>query len=182
MIKEFSTQPKAQNNKARIVMTVCFLIAAVAFVTMVMASRYRGVIGLVSIGAIITGILMYTKYISVKFFYDVLVDGYDEPLLVVRQLVGKRNVTLARIYLADVTDIKHETAQQRRAHKKDKRVRLYVFGPTLSPSESYRVYTKSHLETSEILLEGSAEFFDLLRGYVAEAKELRAKIEEEEEY
>ncbi|MBO5945993.1 MAG: hypothetical protein J6Q69_05240 [Clostridia bacterium] len=182
MIKEFSAQPKAQNNKAKIVMAVSFLVAAVAFVTMVMATKYRGVIGLVSVGAIITGILMYTKYISVKFFYDVLVEGYDEPMLVVRQLVGKRNVTLARIYLADVCDIKHESAAERRAHKRDRRVRLYVFGPTLSPSESYRVYTKSHLETSELVLEGSSEFFEMLRGYVAEAKELRAKIEEEEEY
>ena len=182
MIKEFSSQPKPQNNKAKIVMWICFAIAAASFIVLMNIDKYRGVIGLFSICVITTGILMYTKYISVKFFYDVLVDGYEEPVFVVRQLVGKRNVTLARVYLADVTDIKRESAAERKAHKRDRRVRLYVLGPTLSPAESYRMYVKSHLETSELLLEGSEEFFEMIKGYVAEAKEIRAKIEEEEQY
>lgn len=163
-------------------MWACFAVAAVTGVMSVMLTSYRGVVGMFAIGAITTGILMYTKYVSVKFYYDILTEGYDEPLFIVRQLVGKRQVTLARVYLADVSEIVRESKAERKAHKRDRMTRLYVFGPTLSPDVSYRMYVKSRLEASELLLEGSEDFFEMLRGYVTEAKEIRAKIDEEEEY
>lgn len=160
-------------------MWICYGISAVAFVVSTLIGQYRGVVGAVCVGAVVTGILMYTKYVSVKFYYDIMADGADEPLLVVRQLVGKREVTLARVALADIIDIKRETAAERKAHKRDKTTNLYVYGPTLAPDVSYRVFISSRYEKSEVILEGSDEFFSKLLEYAAEARSLRT---EEEEY
>ena len=178
MITDFSAQPKQSNNNAKIVMWVFFGVAAVFFTVSAVINTYRGVIGAAGLISLVTAILMYTKYLSVKFYYDVLVVGQEEPLFVVRQLVGKREVTLARVALADIRDIKRESAAERRAHQRDKMTSLYIYAPTLSPAVSYRMLVVSHSERSEIILEGSDEFFAHITSLANEARQLRADNEE----
>ena len=178
MITDFSAQPKPQNNNAKILMWVFFGVSAVAFVVSAIIPIYKGVVGAICLGAIVTAILMYTKYVSVKFYYDIIATGVSEPLFVVRQLVGKREVTLARIALADITDIQHETKAERNAHKRDYTTNLYVYAPTLSPAVSYRMYVHSYTEKSELVLEGSDEFFKKILEFSAEAREMRALDDE----
>ena len=174
MITDFSAQPKPQNNNAKIVMWVFFALSAVAFIVSANIPIYKGVVGAVALASIVTAILMYTKYVSVKFYYDVIATGVSEPLFVVRQLVGKREVTLARIALADITEINFETKAERKAHKRDYRTNLYVYAPTLAPAVSYRMYVRSYSEKSELVLEGSDEFFKKILEFSAEAREMRA--------
>lgn len=182
MITDFSAQPKPQNNKAKIVMWVFFAIAAVAFVASTIIGQYKGVVGMVCVAAITTAILMYTKFVSVKFHYDVLAAGMEEPLFVVRQVTGKRETTVARVALADIVDIRRESAAERRAHKREKTTALFVYAPTFSPEYSYRMYIKTRYDSSEVILEGSDEFFDKIKEFAAEARTLRATQEAEEEY
>ena len=139
---------------------------------------YSGVVSTAGLATLVTAILMYTKYLSVKFYYDVLVTGVDEPLFVVRQLTGKREMTLARVALADIVDIKRETADERRAHKRDKMTSLFIYAPTLSPEVSYRMTVRSYSERSEIILEGSDEFFGKLMELSREAKTMRNENDE----
>ena len=178
MIGDFSVQPKQSNNNAKIVMWVFFGVAAVLFGVSAAIPVYKGVVGTAGLISLVTAILMYTKYLSVVFYYDILADGLEEPLFVVRQLVGKREVTLARVALADIVDVKRETAEERRAHKRDKTTALYIYAPTLSPKVSYRMLVRSYNERSEIILEGSDEFFEKLVELAREAKEMRAEQEE----
>ena len=183
MTGDFSVQPKQSNNNAKIVMWIFFGISAALFATSALFKQmgwgYAGVISTAGLISIVTAILMYTKYLSVKFYYDVLVTGVDEPLFVVRQLVGKREMTLARVALADIVDIKRETSEERRAHKRDKMTALYIYAPTLSPAVSYRMLVRSYSERSEIILEGSDEFFAKLTELSREARIMR---NDEEEY
>ena len=175
MIGDFSAQPKQSNNNAKIVMWVFFGISAVLFGVSAGIPVYKGVVGAAGLISLVTAILMYTKYISVVFYYDVIVAGVDEPLFVVRQLTGKREITLARVALADIVDIKRETATERRLHKRDKTTALYIYAPTLSPAVSYRMLVRSYTERSEIILEGSDEFFAKLIELSREAKKLRSE-------
>lgn len=179
MIGDFSVQPKQSNNNAKIVMWVFFAVSALLFGASAAIPVYKGVVGTAGLISLVTAILMYTKYISVTFYYDVLTAGLEEPLFVVRQLVGKREVTLARVALADIVDIKRETAKERRAHKRSNTTALYVYAPTLSPAVSYRMLVRSYSERSEIILEGSDEFFEKLIELAREAKALR---QEQDEY
>ena len=48
-------------------MWLFFILGAVAAVISVAISSWRGVVGLVALALISTGILMYTKYVSVAF-------------------------------------------------------------------------------------------------------------------
>ena len=179
MITDFSAQPKPQNKKARNVMIFFFAVAVFAFVIMNIVGQYRGAIGMVCVGALTTGTLMYTKYLSVRFYYDIIATGVDEPLFVVRQMTGKREVTLCRVALADIERVQKESAAERRAHKKEKTTALFVYGPTLFPEVSYRMYVKSGPDRSELILEGSDEFFDKIVEFAAEARELRTDDEED---
>ena len=180
MIRDFSAQPKPQNSKAKTVMLVFFVVAAICLISSAIMQSYKGVVGMVGIGALTTAILMYTKYISVKFHYDVLADGLEEPLFVVRQTTGKREVTLARVALADIVDVKRETAAERKAHKRDKTTSLYVYAPTLFPEVSYRMYVRTRYEVSEIILEGSDEFFSKIKEFSVEARAARQVLDDEE--
>ncbi len=173
MIKDFSAHPKPQNNNSKIIMWVFFALGAIAAVISVIIESYRGVVGLVALALISSGILMYTKYVSVAFYYDVLGEDMDTPLFVVRQRVGKRDVTLCRVELADIISVKRETAAERKAHVREQGTAYYVYAPTLMPPVSYRMRVVNPRERAELILEGSDEFFERIIELSREARELR---------
>ena len=179
MIKELSVRPKAQNNNSKILMSVFFALAAVSLVISMLIDLYRGVVGMVAVAFLVSAILVYTKYVSISFSYDVMIDADGEPLFLVRQFVGKREVTLCRVSLADIETINRESAAERKAHITERGVQRYVYSPTLSPAVSYRLTVANRYERSEIILEGSEEFMNLLLEYSKEARASRV-IEDEE--
>ena len=109
MIKDFSVTPKPTNKNSKIVMCAFFALALVSLIVAIFIVRYKGVVGMVTLASLTTAILIYTKYVSVTFHYDIVAEGMDEPLFVVRQTVGKRNVTLCRVAFADIVKIEKES-------------------------------------------------------------------------
>ena len=105
MIQEFSVHPKPQNNNAKIAFLITFLASAVSFVTYFLMDRYRGFVGLLAVMLLVTALLIYTKYISVEFYYDIAVDDESLPMFIVRQTIGKRQTTLCRLDLADILKV-----------------------------------------------------------------------------
>ena len=63
MIKEFSTHPKPQNKKARIIFLVTLLISAVVFFVSFYIEKYSGLVGLVALMLLITSILFLLNFI-----------------------------------------------------------------------------------------------------------------------
>ena len=179
MAKSFSTRPKPSNNYAKIVFFVTLGVAAVLFVAYFLMDSYKGIVGTVALFVLVTAILIYTKFISPAFYYDVICDDGEVPLFVVRQITGRRSTTLCRVELADIISITHETDAEMREHKTPNGYRKYVYTPTLFPNEVYRLTVVSKYENAEIIIEISEELSELLRSLVVEAKELRANSEDE---
>ena len=179
MTSNFSVTPKPQNKNAKLLMCAFFLVALVSLVVTLFLEKYRGVVGMVTFASLITAILVYTKYVAVKFHYDIIVEDVEEPLFIVRQTIGKRDVTLCRIAFADITKIEKETAEERRAHKSAQGVAKYSYTPTLSPSVSYRIFIFSRYEKAEIVIEGTEELFEMLRYLSVSAKANRVTEDDE---
>ncbi len=178
MINEFSVHAKPAGNKGKLVFTALMLVAATVVIVSMFLERYKGVVGLVGLIAIVAATWVYTKYVAVEYRYDVTFDSSDEPIFIVRQLIGKRQSTLTNIWLADIISVEMETAEQRRAHKTERDFRRYVYLPTLMCERSCRITVKSRYENAEILVEVTDELADLLRSYSAEARSQRAAEEE----
>ncbi len=178
MISEFSVHPKPKNKNAKILTLVLFAVAAALFIAYIAVPVYKGMIGVLAIIAITAAILIYTKFISASYYYDITFDINKSPLFVVRQKTGKRETTLCRIDLADIADIKHETNEERRKHKKDISAKLYVYTPTLFPPDVYRITAKNRYDSFEVIIEGTEEFAELLRSYSDEAKLLSSQDDE----
>ena len=174
MINSFSVTPKPQNNNSKIFMSVFFVIAAASVIVSLFLDTYKGVVGMVTLLSLTTAILIYTKFVAVVFHYDIFTDGEDEPLFVIRQTVGKKQATLCRVAFADFVKIDKETREERRAHKTDFKSARYVYTPTLSPDESYRIYVSSRHEKAEIIAELDEEFVSVLTSALPEAREIRA--------
>ena len=179
MIKDFSVTPKAQNKNAKILMCAFFVLALISVVITVFIDKYKGVVGMITLASLTTAILVYTKYVAVTFHYDIVAEGTDEPLFIVRQTVGKRNATLCRIAFADIIKVEKESRAERRAHKTPPGVARYVYTPTLSPLMSYRITVSSRYEKAEIIIEGSDELCEMLISIAQEARERRALEDEE---
>ena len=179
MIKDFSVTPKPKNKKSIFLMCAFFALALVSLIVTFFLDKYKGVVGMVTFLSLITAILIYTKYVAVVFHYDIIGEGVDEPLFVVRQTTGKRNVTLCRIALADITSVKKESAAERRAHKSGVGVSRYVYAPTLAPDESFRIAVFSRHEKAEIVVELTEPFAEMLMTLVAEAKAIRVDSDDE---
>ena len=180
MIKELSVRPKAKNNNAKIVFMLTLLVGIVAFCFYFALDSYKGIIGLFGIGALTTAILFYTKYIAIELRYDITFDVENTPIFVVRQITGKRESTLCRINLSDIISVTHETKNDTREHKRGVGVRLYKYTPTLMPDEIYRIFSSNRYEKSEIVIECSSEFAEILTEYAREAREAYLASEAEE--
>ena len=179
MTSSFSIRPKAANNNAKIVFAITLFISAVIFTFYFFMDKYKGVVGTVGLFVLVTAILIYTKYISPSFCYDVCPDSDDTSVFIVRQVIGKRITTLCRIELADIASVKRETRPEYRAHKTPKGYKKYVYAPTLFPSEIYRLTVLSRYERAEIIIEISEELAELFRSLIIEAKTLRGESADE---
>ena len=178
MISEFDSRIKPQNNNAVKFFALFMVISAVFFGVYYWIDKYKGIVGLVGLVFLVVAILIFTKYISTAYHYAVMIDSRNIPLFIVYQVVGKRSVTLCRIELADIKSITKETEKERRAHKTPKDRLLFKYTPTLFPEITYRMEVNARSEKSEILIEGTDEFADLLREYAKTALENRILCEE----
>ncbi len=179
MIHELTVHPKPQNNYAKILSLGAMVLAVICIVAYSLMDRYRGVVGLVAILFITTAVLIYTKYIAVEFYYDITFDSEGIPLFVVRQITGRRQTTLCRLELWHIDSVTHMTDKERREHKSSQGVRKYTYSPTVFPKDVYIIYAGSRYEKCEIIIECSAEYADMLRGYAAEAKTMYKEEDEE---
>ena len=172
MIREFSVKAKPSNNNAKIVFAILLVLAAVLVLVYSVIDLYRGIIGVIALAAIAAAVLIYTKYISSIYYYDVTFDYRGEPIFVVRQQTGKRQSTLARIGLADVSSIEFEESSATEKHVTKRGYVKYAYLPTLLPKRFCRLTAVSRYEKAEILVEISDELADLLRTYSDEARQL----------
>ena len=170
MINELSTKAKSSNNKAKITFYVTFIAAAAIFAVSFVLPRFSGLVGNVGLILIVAAILVYCKYVSPEYYYDITHDSNGSAVFVVRMISGKRQSTFCRIGLAEIVKIEREDATARRAYKTPAGVRKYSYCPTLMPDVTYRIYTRSRYEKAEIIIEVSDEFTDMLRSYAAEAR------------
>ena len=178
MINELSVKAKNTNNKARIAFYVTFAVSVVTFAISFFIDRFSGLVGNVGLILIAVSILIFTKYISPVYYYDIMHDSSGAAVFVVRSVTGKRQSTFCRIGLSEIVKIEREDAVARRAHKTPHGVRKYSYVPTLGPDVTHRIYTRSRYERAEIVIEASDEFAALLLEYSVAARAAEMDSEE----
>lgn len=182
MINEFSVHAKPSNKNALVISMTSFACAAAFFVVAWFTEGLKWIPQLICLILTVVGLTLLTRYVLPKFFYDVTVDTEGTPLFIVRQQNGKRQTTLCRIAFADIRKIEEETAAERRAHKTPPGYIKYTYVPTLFPQNTYRIISVSRYEHAEIVIECTPEMAQTLSDFASEAREMRRKDEEEEEY
>lgn len=180
MITELSVSPRPANKSAVITFGALLFSAAITTVLYLTAERFRGVIGLLAIAFITAAVLIYTRYIAVKYYYDVTFDSSAQAVFTVRQLIGRRASTLCCIRLSSITGLEYEKREERKKHKIPYGTRKYNYTPTLIPEDTIRIYSKTRTEVAEIVIEGSRELLLKLSEFAREAREIAALIEDDE--
>ncbi len=183
MINEFSTHPKPTNNKAKIsffVFLALFVFGTAAYILMrSLDIEKSGLIGFIPLVSVTVAVFFYNKYLGVEYFYDITLDSDGTALFVVRQLIGKRQSTLCRIALYEMATVEKETPEERKTHKTPAGYVKYSYIPTFLPDTTYRITSRSRYERSEIIIECSDEFAEMLKNYIMEAKGIEASREED---
>ena len=177
-MNDIYSHAKASNNKARRLFYIFLLVAAALTVFYLLIDRYKGVVGLFAVAAIVLATFLYTKYIGVEYFYDLTSDSEGVPVFVVRQVSGKRSSTLCRLDLWSIVKVERLTAKERSAHKTERGMKKYFYLPTLSPESVVLITARSSYENAEIFIEVSDEFADMLKSKAAAARETRFDGEE----
>ena len=171
MIPDFSIHAKSSNNKAKIAFWVGLAAAFVVFTISAFINKYQGLVGLAALALLVFALTVYTKYLSVSYYYELTTDSEGVPLLLVRQVTGKRQSVLCRIGLAEIVKVEREDKSARNAHKTPAGFMKYTYVPTLMPEVTYRLTSTSRYEKAEIVLEISDEMAGLLRKYSVMARE-----------
>ncbi len=182
MIREFSIHAKPTNKKAMTAFTACFFASFAALIASGAFQFYRWVPQLIGMVLLVAAVALYTKFLSSKYYYEIVFDTEGTPLLVVNQLIGKRMTALCRVGLYEVVRVESESAEERKNHKTPAGIRKYTYVPTLFPERTCRIYTSGKHERAEIVIEVTDEISALLSDYAREARELMEAREGEEEY
>lgn len=169
MIREFSTKANSKNSNAKTAFFVLMALAVPFCTLYLLADKYKGIFGLVTMFFLVGAVYIYTRYIGVQYYYDITFEHTGEPLFVVRRVVGKNSSTLARVALAEITSIKRESRSEMKTHKTPFGYRKYFYTPTLFPDEVVRLCVISAYEKAEIVIEISKEYSDTLSTYICEA-------------
>lgn len=178
MISEFSVKLSPTNKKAKYYSIGCMISSFLMFIVYVMIEQYKGLVGLVIIGLMTAGIYIYTRYVSTELLLDITFDGDGTPVLVVRQLTGKRYSTLSRVELHSIAKIEKLEGDALKSHKAEAGYLKYTYTPTLFPEKMYLLVIRSRYEKAEMLLECGDDFAAFLLSQVREAKELYPDTEE----
>lgn len=184
MIREFSINPKPENNKARIFTAVLGTLGAFIFGVSMFIELYRGVVALVGMLFIVAALTIAVKYLLSEFTYEITsADG--EWLFVVGQRSGKRYTTLCRVSLASVVSIKKKVREKKekldaydrlqrlngfRYFKSYQNYQRYVYVPTLMPDTYYEMTVSSRYEKAKVSLQLTDEMAELLLAYAEEAR------------
>lgn len=177
MISDFSVRVRPKNKNGVIVFLSALTVGAFLFVFSTTLESYRGIVGLAALVFIVYALYAFTKYVSPEYYYDIT--SGDEPMLVVRQAVGKRSTTMCRILLSDITCVKYETSAERTAHKTPADYRKCVYTLTLGVQNTVRITVNSEYEKCEVVLEASDEFASLILSYAKEARALKVDFDGE---
>ena len=179
MIREFSVRPTPTNKNAKVFFIAALCLSLLTLILYFSVEKYKGIVGLFIIFFLTAAILVYTKYISAQYYYDITFDSEGAPIFVVRQITGKRQTTLCRIDLYAIRSVTHLLAEERKKHKAPEGAARYVYTPTLFPDRVCVVYVKSSYEHAELVIECSEEFSSLLLSYAEQARQMRIEIDEE---
>ena len=171
MIPDFSIRARSSNNKAKVAFIVGLAAAFAVFTLSALIDKYQGLVGLAALALLVFALTVFTKYLSVTYYYEITTDSEGVPLLLVRQQTGKRQSVLCRIGLAEIVKVEREDRATRRAHKTPAGFIKYTYFPTLDPEFSYRLTSTSRYEKAELVLEISDEMAGLLRKYSVMARE-----------
>ena len=179
MISEFSVKPKAQNKNAYYLMYAFLLGALVTVVIYFLMTNFKGLVGLLTVAFITAAVFIYTKYIAAQYIYDITFNSSADAVFVVRQKTGKKDTTLACIYLSGIISVQILDKAERNSHTTPYGVCKYVYTPSISPDTVCLITYHSRYEKSEIYIEANREFASLLETYAKEAREAEEKENEE---
>lgn len=173
MINEISMHVVPKNKNGVLLFLVTLSVGAVLSVIAGNLESYRGIVGLFGLFFFVASLYSYTRYVVREYYYDVTVIE-DEPLLVVRQLIGKRSTVMCRIALADI--VKVELFANRGelgdvANKLPPEYTKFNYTVTLSLGQpSIRLTVNSRDGKCGIVLEGGSELAELMRNYSEQAR------------
>jgi hypothetical protein len=169
MISEFSTSPKPQNNNAKILLVSLFVLSAILLLISASLDAYRGLVSAAGLIPLTAALFIYVKFLSSVYYYDIFIDGDGVPLFIVRQVTGKKSVTLCRVELSTIIKAEFENRSEKAKRKRDS-VPVYSYCPTIFPREVIRLYLSGYGGKSEVVIEGNTEFCSLISKYSEEAR------------
>ena len=117
MINEFSIHAKASNNYAKTAFTVCFFASFALLISANAFQKFVWMPQLVGMCLLVGAVVLYTKFLSSTYFYEIVHDTEGTPLFVVNQVIGRRITTLCRVALYEIVRIEGEGEEERKNHK-----------------------------------------------------------------
>ncbi len=168
-ILDFTYRPKTKVREARLVMFGALIIAALLVIASVISPKYKGVISLFAVVALIVVVFVFTRYLSAQYAYAVMTTAQGENMLIVTKTVGKNMTTLAMIRLYEIVSVESLVDQRQKTPERDER--KFNFCPSMKPDEIFVMRTRGRYERRLILLEINEACAARLLNYAKIAKE-----------
>ena len=166
---DFTYRPRTRVREARLVMLGMLIISALLVIASVISPKYKGVISLFAVIALVGVVYVYTRYLAPQYAYAVITPAVGDALFVVTKNVGKSVSTLAMIRLYEITEITPVISDTDKAPGRDER--KYNFTPSMKPEEIWAVRSADRYEKRLFLLEINEQVAKRLSEYSKLAKE-----------
>ena len=178
MINEMSVHARSTNKKANLVVAACFISTFILLIVSALVDAYRGLFSMLIFIFMISTIFFYTKFMAARYVYDLTTDEKGAPILITRNIIGKRETTLMRIDLGTVASVERVSREELKKYRPETGgVLRYVYSPTFLPDSLLFIKSRSSYEKADILIEAPDEFGDLIRRTAEYVKEKYGDID-----
>lgn len=182
MIQDMTLRVKPNKRPALTALITLLALAAAGFVTSLLVSHYRGLLQLGAAVLIVAALTLYARYLGTRYSYEIFTDGGNaEPLFIVRQETGKRISILCRITLAGIAEAVPLSMKEAKERAQKDTVPRYIYTSTLGVDRVWFLKVRARHESADLIMEGSDEFFTLLKAMAEEAVLLYPPFAEEDE-
>ena len=159
---ELSYSPRPKNKNARYLCAALFGSAILFACLYMLIESYKSIVAAIVCAFLFAAIFIYSAYVATVYYYEVVYENGARDF-VIRKMFGKRQVTLCRVELSSVCDVRLLSYRERKSYRRTEGVSVYAYHPTLMPDALCLVSVRSDSECADIFIEADEAFVSAIR-------------------
>ena len=160
----YQHQPKRNNKTVPILLLIFALIAVALLFASVILKKWVGLLQLGAVIALVCEVALFLRYFRRSYVYVIRQTKDSAPDLVINELNGNECVTVCRLSLDSLLDIKKRSSSKKTSGK------IYNYCADIAPANAYVLYFEECGEKYSIIMTPDEKMLSIFYAYLEESE------------